>query len=304
MQIKTITEVGSRGILFTYEFGDSVYLINSFNKLFLCDTNEGYESMEYVKNYIREHKLTDKTLFIFNSHSDWDHIWGNDAFKDPYIIGHLTCKDRMMERAEFDLIKQLHSEDIKIKFPNITFKEKLVFVDEDIDFIYAPGHTVCSSICFDRIDKVLYVGDLLEIPIPVLNDIDLIRYIETLQKIKDIDATTIITTHSNIVNQDLIDRHIEYLQDVIKGKFLIFNNEYTPIRHAYNLKNLLLLNFDEKMKTKLKSKFNFLDYKLDLWKFIVTKHNNKDKGMWNLIEMSYQDLKEDLEEYYGKTNNY
>lgn len=299
MKLKEIRKMGCRGYLFTYEFGDSVYLINTEDKLIICDTSEGRKEMEYVKQFIKDKDLLDKPLFIFNSHSDWDHIWGNDAFLNPYIIGHRTCRERMEERALFDLevLSHLHDSNIEIKLPNITFNEKLVFEDDDVEFIYTPGHTICSATCYDRIDKVAYVGDLIEYPIPVINDLNFEGYIKSLESIKSLNPKTIITSHSKIVSHDLIDKHIDYLYDVISGKYLTFTNEFAPIRHTLNLKNIILLRFDEKIKKKYKDDFEYITYKIHLWNYISTRHNFHQKKIWDISELSVQDLKQDLEAY-------
>ncbi len=302
MKLEKITHIGSRGIMFTYEYGDSVYLINCFNKLVLCDTSEGIEEMEYVKTYLKENNLEKKALFIFNSHSDYDHVWGNEFFENENIIASDECLYRMKERGELDL-EIFSNQNTKLKYPNITFSNKLKFIDEEIEFIYAPGHTICSAICFDKLDNVLYVGDLLEKPIPVLSYIDLSCYIKTLELIKNLNVKYLITTHSEIVDNDLINQHIQYLNDVIMGKYLTFTNEFMPIRHAYNLKNLLLLEYDELFKAKLKANFNYKTYKEDLWEFICCKQNLYNKQVWDIRELSYEDLQYLLKEYYGRKFN-
>ncbi len=299
MRLSEIKEIGSRGILFTFEFGDSVYLINAMDKLILCDTHEGKKSMEHVKQYIQTNDLMDKQLYIFNSHSDWDHIWGNDAFDAP-IIAHQSCSKRMKERAILDLeiYSNFHDDTIKIKYPTITFKKQLVFEDIGIEFIYAPGHTIDSTICFDKDEKNVYVGDLLEKPIPILSYLHLDKYIDSLELIKRLKPNIIITTHSNIVSETLIDEHILYLKDVMSGRYLTNTTKQAPIRHGINMKNLLLLQYEEKMRNELQEHFNYYEHKIDLWHYISQRHHYYQKRIWDISELSYQDLKEDLRDYF------
>ena len=79
-------QIGSRGVLFTFQDGDSpmtgetsVYLIEGRYRFYLCDTFLGNRSMSVVKNYIQE--TPRKDLVIFNSHSDYDHIWETEHSK-------------------------------------------------------------------------------------------------------------------------------------------------------------------------------------------------------------------------------
>ncbi len=71
MRIRT---VGRRGVLFTFQDGDSpmggetsVYLIEGGDRFYLCDTFLGSRFMNVVKDRIKESPRKD--LVIFNSHS-------------------------------------------------------------------------------------------------------------------------------------------------------------------------------------------------------------------------------------------
>jgi len=172
-------------------------------------------------------------------------------------------------------------------------------MDSKIEFVYTPGHTICSSICIDHFDEVVYVGDLLEDPIPLLNYLDLGKYLESLEYLKSLKPKIIITTHSQIVKNKLVDEHISYIIDVIRGKYLTFSNDFSPIRHTFNMKNLLLLRLEEKIKTIAEEKFDYKEYKLNLWDYIVKKHQFVNKRLWDISDISYLELKKDLEMYYA-----
>lgn len=216
-----IEKIGKRGVLFTFQEGDSafsqdtcVYLIDSGDKLFLCDTHVGPKSMETVKAYINEQGLGSKEIIVFNSHGDWDHIWGNCAFPNSIIIAHESCRKRLMESGEKDLEKfkdKFHDGSFGLKLPNLTFDSRLSFEDYGIEFIYAPGHTVDSAICYDKKDSVLFVGDLVEYPEPYLQYEDLETYIKSLEYIKSIKAETFISGHSGVVYEDLINENISFI---------------------------------------------------------------------------------------------
>ena len=74
-----IQKIGERGVIFTYEDDITIYLIIGDHQYILCDTHLGPLSMNVIKEYITK-RLPDKEIVVFNSHSDWDHIWGNCAF--------------------------------------------------------------------------------------------------------------------------------------------------------------------------------------------------------------------------------
>lgn len=221
-----IEKVGSRGTLFKFNEKDSafpqdtyVYLIDAGEKLFLCDTHVGPKSMETVKEYLDAQGLGSKEIIVFNSHGDWDHIWGNCAFPNAAIIAHESCRQRIMENGERDLEKfkgKYHDGSFKLKLPNLTFDSRLSFDDYGIEFIYAPGHTADSAICYDKRDYVLFVGDLVEHPYPYFSYDDLEAYIKSLEYIKGIGARTVLCGHSGSVDEKLINENIAYIKERMK----------------------------------------------------------------------------------------
>lgn len=261
--MKEVSNVGNRGVIFTFEDDIAVYLIQTDTYWFLCDTHLGPQSMECIKNYVSMHS-NKKDVIVFNSHSDWDHIWGNCAFQGKIIIGHETCRKRMNEIGQFDLarLSEYHQGNINIMLPNVTFSERLIFAEDEIEFIHAPGHTIDSSVCFDRKDSVLFVGDLVEYPIPYLDFNDLEAYINTLDFIKSFPAKVKISAHSGIIEDMLIDRNITYIKNILKGNWIdpIVYQE-SPSVHNFNINNRLFLKYENMVREKLKDSFDYTSFK-------------------------------------------
>ncbi|MBC8016052.1 MAG: MBL fold metallo-hydrolase, partial [Sporomusaceae bacterium] len=263
----------------------SVYLIQADKNWFLCDTHLGSRSMDYIKKYISM-QLNKKDVIVFNTHSDWDHIWGNCAFQGGIIIGHETCRNRMSEIGQFELdrLTEYHQGNIKLVLPNLTFSDRIAFAEDAIEFIHAPGHTVDSSICFDRKDSILFVGDLVESPIPYLDFNDLEVYIKTLNFIKNFPAKIKISSHSGIVDNALIDRNITYIKNISKGNPInpIVNQECLSV-HNFNINNRLFLKYENRVREKLGDNFNYILFR---------------SSFGDLKEVGYKDLKEALELYF------
>ena len=287
MTIKDSSKVGNRGIILTFDDDITVYLINTDNHWFLCDTHLGPQSMKYIKDYISM-QSSKKTVIVFNSHSDWDHIWGNCMFQGGIIIGHETCRKRMNEIGQFDLARltEYHRGIIKLVLPNLTFSDRLTFAEDEIEFIYAPGHTIDSSVCFDRKDSVLYVGDLVEYPIPYLDFNDLAIYIKTLDFVKSFPARVKISAHSGIIDNTLIERNTAYVKAIFLGNPIdpmVYQD--CPSVHNFNINNRLFLKYENMVREKLGDNF---DYTLFRSNFI------------DLKEVGYTDLQTALELYYAQ----
>lgn len=296
-----IKEIGNRGVLFVEE-GFGAYLIKGDHRLYLCDTLCGPEMMETVKEYIETQQLNDKELMIFNSHSDWDHIWGNCAFDHVTVIGHEACKKRMEERGEFDLKIQPGERQqgkVELVLPTLTFESKMCFADDEIEFIYAPGHTIDSAICLDRKESVVYVGDLLEDPIPVLLHHDLETFIHSLEFIKSLSAQTIVTAHTDVVEDQLIDTTIAYLRDVIQGNPVDLDEDYMGL-HEFNTKNVLILKYENMVREKLGAGFDLPVFVQEFWSLFNVKIEDISSSFKLIIDTKYEDLEETLQGYVAK----
>ncbi|MHA1954409.1 MAG: MBL fold metallo-hydrolase [Candidatus Heimdallarchaeaceae archaeon] len=213
-----VKKLGSRGILFNLPskpYSVQIYCINTPNYLFIIDSGVVLESqMEDVKKYLEENNLLTKPVIIFNTHCHIDHIAGNGVIDSEAIISHSLSLEAFQETL--DLLNKY--EDYKVAaenliFPNITFSDKLVFENEDVEFFHTPGHTEDSASCYDRIDKILLVGDSLVSPLPSINWYNLDVFIETLQSYKEIDFNKIILAHEIVLEDtNFIDETIEYIK--------------------------------------------------------------------------------------------
>jgi cyclase len=254
-----IKSLSSLTRILTFDDGISLVLILGDQFVFLCDTHLGPESMYKVMDYLKD-KLDNKKLIIFNSHSDWDHIWGNCAFPDAIIISHTSCRIRIKERGEFDLnrMSSLVRGKVTLLLPNLTFERRLIFNDEGVEFIYAPGHTIDSSICFNRKEGILYLGDLVENPIPYLDYEDLEVYLKTLDMLKNLPADIIVSAHSGIITRNLVNSNIRYIRMVMEGVPVDTRTfgEYRSV-HQINQNTLMMFRFEKLTRDVLKERFNF-----------------------------------------------
>jgi glyoxylase-like metal-dependent hydrolase (beta-lactamase superfamily II) len=192
--------------------------------------------MEPIKEFIHREGFGDKELWLFNSHFHWDHIWGNCAFDHPTIVAPKLCKVLMADKGKEKLKEKSEYQmgEVTLALPTVTFDETLELITEKIEFKHMPSHTEDSAVCIDYQNSVMYVGDVVEFPLPFVMSTNLERYIEILEQIKSIAIDTIISSHSGIVSEKLIDKNIEYIKDLKAGKTMTFKDELSKIYHQYN----------------------------------------------------------------------
>jgi cyclase len=211
-----IQEIGTRGVLFTFDqpYETNVFMIRGDTHVFLIDTFLGNEPMREVKQYAEGNRLNSKPLVVFNSHADYDHYWGNGSFKSSIIIGHELCLKRIEKEGE-QALKEFEGHkqgEVEIIPPNLVFSQRIVFVDDGIEFYYSPGHTIDSASCFDHLDKTLFTGDNLESPIPHINELDFRTYKATLQEYLNRGAKAVLCGHCDQVgSDDMIRECMDYV---------------------------------------------------------------------------------------------
>ncbi|MCK5303969.1 MAG: MBL fold metallo-hydrolase [Candidatus Heimdallarchaeota archaeon] len=217
------TKVGSRGYFFSFDdpYFTTLYVINGKNRIFICDTFLGPVPMREVLKFLEKEGVKDKEIVVFNTHYDYDHIWGNQLFENSVILAHELCVKELKETGEDDL-KQFEAHkkgDVKLILPNTDFKEKLVFSDDGVEFYHTPGHTADSSSCYDSVDKVLIVGDNLESPFPYIRILNVKEYANSLREYLSRDAEIIVSGHDEIMNSDrLLRENLEYLENFTSKK--------------------------------------------------------------------------------------
>lgn len=237
-----LESVGKRGKVISFPELDqtNIYLIFGPTRTFLCDTFLGPDPMEDVIKFLANQGRT-QPVVVFNSHKDWDHVWGNCAFPGSTILA--------TERSAAYLQKHFASElaeygdwaqgDVEPVFPNLLFTGQIFFPEDQVLFFSSPGHTDGSASCLDLDDGILFVGDNVEYPLPYLYSKDLKSYVETLTEYLRLEPKSIITGHGvrDRMTIDLIRANLDYVRAIEVGTELdgdSWNESHRAI-HQQNL---------------------------------------------------------------------
>ncbi|MFW9918879.1 MAG: MBL fold metallo-hydrolase [Candidatus Thorarchaeota archaeon] len=212
-----IERIGQRNITIIYDepFQTTTHLILGEERVYVCDTFLGPDSMRKVEKVLKKEGVGGMRVVVFNSHADWDHIWGNCYFEGASIIGHTFSRKRVIEEGESELEKWKDSKqgEVTLVPPNLLFENRLYFADDHIEFYHSPGHTIDSSSCYDHKDKVLFVGDNVETDIPYVNSLNFDIYLASLQGYLDKEWVALVTGHDLVQYDDkLVRSNIEYLK--------------------------------------------------------------------------------------------
>lgn len=188
---------------------------------------------------------------VINTHSNGDHIWGNQVFEGAKIIGHSTIlEDAARENPEdFQNLKKLSKvsddigvlefakliepfdfEGIKIVLPDTTFDEgmKLKQGQVDIEIVYnGPAHTRGDSMVWIESEKILFTGDILfNGCTPILwIGMAVENWIRILDKIaNEMKPDYIVPGHGPLANVEDVLSFKSYLENVMKGTKSIYES--------------------------------------------------------------------------------
>lgn len=196
--------------------------------------------------------------YLINTHSHLDHCGGNFYFQNTYLGMETFASEEakvfietpylneMVVSTAYPLKKMILAKKTKI---NTILEEGIYKInDEKIKIINLKGHTM-GDIGIITPDRVCFLGDsifsnetLIKYPLTFLINID--KRIETLEKIKKIDADFFLISHANnILNKneiiELVDKNIESINKTLKDIMDLLSQ---PMTKEELLQSFLILN--------------------------------------------------------------
>lgn len=207
-----------------------VYVILRNNTAIFIDSFLGEN---YIQDIIQtfENKLNHYEFILINTHYHFDHILGNQFFKNCKIYAHELCVTNIQTSIDNDLklYKEYIPDHFILTLPNHVFKDAVILKELNLKIIYTPGHSNdCISI-EDTLNHAIYVGDNLEKPLIQLDSNDIDTYIKTLLSY---NSKSIYASHTlNITHQDICNT-IYYLKNI---RSISFNDHQKQKIHSDNI---------------------------------------------------------------------
>lgn len=121
------------------------------------------------------HITSKPTQYVIDTHSHWDHSWGNEEFPEAIIVGHNNCYQEMVDveanlhwRTKITQSNDPWSEEaklVKITPPNLTFEScmRLYFGGHEIQLVYfGKAHTSGDIFIYLPENKIVFTGDVAQ----------------------------------------------------------------------------------------------------------------------------------------------
>lgn len=132
--------------IYTFEEGERVrcFLVIGEEKAVMIDTGNGLVQFEEELP-----ALTDKPVFVINTHGDGDHTAGNDHFDVRYIA-----------QADMEILRSRRPE-LSGEYQFVKEGDIFDLGNTVLRVIETPGHTPGSIVLYDEENKIMYGGDTL-----------------------------------------------------------------------------------------------------------------------------------------------
>lgn len=177
-------------------------------------------------------RLTSKPIrYVVDTHSHWDHAWGNEEFPDATIVGHTNCRAEMLD---LDLVswwrKRAGSIDapwasevgaVRVTPPNLTFDTTLrlhLGAREIALHYFGRAHTGGDIFIHLPADRLLFTGDVAQDGgIPFMTDGYVAEWVTTDTRALDLQIDRFVSGHGPIGTQPALVEARDFIAALAGG---------------------------------------------------------------------------------------
>ena len=205
--------VGGRGARGGAYIGD--------NGVLVIDAKMDESSVTQVIEGIRQ--MTDKPItYLVNTHSDGDHVWGNQFFPETVtIVAHENCRKEFYHTKRDGSPSDWNNPNLAPFLPSITFTNRMdIYLgSKKVElWHFGTGHTTGDAVVFFPEEKTAFVGDQI-----FLERVQLIHsykggnsfaHVKNLTKmLETLDAEHFCSGHSEMTDRGVIMNQIDLMKE-------------------------------------------------------------------------------------------
>ncbi len=161
---------------------------------------------------------------LINTHSHFDHTYGNYLFEDAMIIGHRRCREDVIADAP-ELPQRIRQMFVGVEWgeyqesaPSVVFEDAMTLHAGglELQLIYvSPAHTNTDVVVWIPERGVLIAGDIVfnqGTPFALMGSVS--GWIDTLDRLRELPIETVIPGHGPVADASVFDDVEAYLRFV------------------------------------------------------------------------------------------
>ena len=191
------------------------------NEVLLIDAKMDKKSVTHVIEGIK--KITDKPIkYLVNTHSDADHIEGNQYFpKTVLFIAHENCRKDFFRPDREGKPSEWNKTELAPFVPSITFRDKMdIYLgSKRVELWYfGIGHTTGDIVVYFPEEKTAFIGDQIMLTRPQYihsyKGGNSFEHVKNLTKMLDtLDADKFCSGHDEMTGREEIKNHISKMKE-------------------------------------------------------------------------------------------
>lgn len=162
--------------------------------------------------------------YVILTHHHADHTYGTYLYPQATVVAHARCRELLISRGKAGLerarLEAPELADVELRLPDITLETgetDLRVGDKTLRLLWSPGHSEDLVSVFVEEDRVLFASDTV-MPVPVIVDGSLDTLRESLRRLLDLKAESIVQGHGEVILrgevQAVIEGNIAYLDRI------------------------------------------------------------------------------------------
>jgi len=187
----------------------------------LVDTLPFPQETRAIRDFIAQRRS--RALYVINTHSHADHIYGTYLFPEAVVIAHYRCRQLLERYAEASLAEAKKQTprlaEVTIRFPELLFNERMTLRigGKTIELNHSPGHSRDLITVHVLEDRLMIASDAV-MPVPYIVGGDLDDMILSLIAMKQRNLENLVQGHGSILLrgeiEETLDANIQYLRCV------------------------------------------------------------------------------------------
>ena len=190
------------------------------NGVLVIDAKMDKESVDQTIEKIKQ--ITVKPIkYLVNTHSDGDHIWGNQFFPETVtFVAHENCRKEFFHPTRDGSVSEWSKSELQPFIPSVTFHDKLNLYlgSKRVELWYfGVGHTTGDAIVYFPEEKTAFLGDQIFLTRPQLihsykggNSFGHVKVLTNM--LETLDAEKFCSGHSEILDREDIRKHIDQMK--------------------------------------------------------------------------------------------